>query len=92
MGLPVSQCVGLPVSRCVVLPVSRCVVLPVSQCIARYSGPERTGGNSTQAKKVQTNAYLFNTDTQYAHFWGNPLDQATKRHLNNRYTFKKDEK
>ncbi|MCB4784616.1 MAG: hypothetical protein LGB69_08545 [Sulfurovum sp.] len=26
----------------------------------------------------------FNTDTQYAQFWGNPLHQATKRHLNNR--------
>ena len=26
----------------------------------------------------------FNTDTQYAHFWGNPLYQATKGHLNNR--------
>ena len=26
----------------------------------------------------------FNMDTQYAHFRGNPLYQATKRHLNNR--------
>ena len=34
-------------------------------------------------KKVQTNAY-FDTDTQYANFRGNPLYQATKRHLNNR--------
>ena len=33
-------------------------------------------------KKVQTNAYLFWTDTQYAKFRGNPLCQATKRHLN----------
>ena len=43
-------------------------------------------------KKVQTNAYLFNTDTQYANFRGNPLYQATKRHLNNRWTLKNDEK
>ena len=34
-------------------------------------------------KKVQMNAY-FNMDTQYAHFQGNPLYQATKWHLNNR--------
>ena len=26
----------------------------------------------------------FDTDRQYANFWGNPLCQATKRHLNNR--------
>ena len=26
----------------------------------------------------------FNTDTQYADFLGNPLYEATKRHLNNR--------
>ena len=26
---------------------------------------------------------LINTDTQYANIWGNPLHQATKRHLNN---------
>jgi len=29
---------------------------------------------------------------QYANFWGNPLYQATKRHLNNRYMVKNDEK
>ena len=32
-------------------------------------------------KKVQTNAYLFWQDTQCANFAGNPLRQATKRHL-----------
>ena len=32
------------------------------------------------------------TRTQYAYFRGNPLDQATKRHLNNRQTVKNDEK
>ena len=29
-----------------------------------------------------SNERLFNTDTQYANFQGNPLYQATKRHLN----------
>ena len=29
-----------------------------------------------------SNEHLFNTDTQYAHFWGNPLYQATKQHFN----------
>ena len=44
-------------------------------------------------KKVQTNAYLYsNTDTQYAHFRGNPLYQATKRQLNNKQTVKNHEK
>ena len=32
------------------------------------------------------------TQTQSAHFRGNPLFQATKRHLNNSQTVKKDEK
>ena len=35
--------------------------------------------------------YYFDTDTQYANFRGNPLSQATKRHLN-RQTVKNDEK
>ena len=34
----------------------------------------------------------YDTYTQYAHFRGNPLRQATKRHLNNSYTVKNDEK
>ena len=39
-------------------------------------------------KNIQTqkgwNKHLFNMETQYAHFRGNHLYQATKRHLNNR--------
>ena len=34
----------------------------------------------------------FDTDTQYANFWGNPLCQATKRHLNNSERVKNNEK
>ena len=34
----------------------------------------------------------FNTDTQYAHFRGNPVYQATKQHLNNRKTMKNEKK
>ena len=35
-------------------------------------------------KKFKRTLIYFNTDTQYAHFRGNPLYQATKRHLNNK--------
>ena len=34
----------------------------------------------------------FNMDTQYAYFWGNPLYQATKWHLNNRSKMKNERK
>ena len=35
-------------------------------------------------KRFKRTLIYFNTDTQYANIWGNPLCQATKRHLNNR--------
>ena len=35
-------------------------------------------------KKFKQTLIYFNTDTQYENFRGNPLYQATKRHLNNR--------
>ena len=34
-------------------------------------------------KRFKRMLIYFNTDTQYANFRGNPLYQATKRHLNN---------
>ena len=34
-------------------------------------------------KKVQTNAYYFDRDTQYVHFRGNPFIKPQKKHLNN---------
>ena len=34
-----------------------------------------------QTRKKRSKERLFNTDTQYANFRGNPLYQATKRHL-----------
>ena len=45
--------------------------------------------NNSWVQNPNTNRFkrtliYFNTDTQYAHFRGNPLYQATKRHLNNR--------
>ena len=33
------------------------------------------------AKRFKRTLISFNTDTQYAHFQGNPLYQATKQHL-----------
>ena len=44
------------------------------------------------AKRFKRTLVYFNTDTQYANSRGNPLYQATKRHLNNRQTEKNDEK
>ena len=43
----------------------------------------RTPRRRSQHKKVQAKAFflIFITNTQYAHFRGNPLYQATKRHL-----------
>ena len=35
-------------------------------------------------KMFKRTLIYLNTDTQYAHFRGNPFHQATKRHLNNR--------
>ena len=35
-------------------------------------------------KRFRQTLIYFNTDTQYANFRGNPLHQATKRHLNNK--------
>ena len=35
-------------------------------------------------KRFKRMLIYFNTDTQYAHFQGNPLYQATKRHINKR--------
>ena len=43
-------------------------------------------------KRFKQTLIYFNTDTQHAHFRGNPLYQATKRHLHNRQTVKNDEK
>ena len=42
-------------------------------------------------QKVQWNA-IYQDETQHANFLGNPLYQATKRHLNNSTTVKIDEK
>ena len=42
-------------------------------------------------KRFKQRLIYFNTDTQYAHFRGNSLCEATKRHFNNRYTVKNDE-
>ena len=39
---------------------------------------------SPNTKRFKRTLIYFNTDTQYANFRGNPLYQATKRHLNNR--------
>ena len=46
------------------------------------SKPAWPSGNNQRQKG--SNERLFDTDTQYAHFRGNPLCQASKRHLNNR--------
>ena len=35
-------------------------------------------------KRFKQMLIYFNPDTQYANFWGNPLYQATKWHLNNK--------
>ena len=35
-------------------------------------------------KRFKLTLIYFNTDTQYANLGGNPLYQATKRHLNNK--------
>ena len=48
-------------------------------------------------KSIQTHERLermlfIRTKTQHANFRGNPIYQATKRHLNNSYTMKDDEK
>ena len=43
-------------------------------------------------KRCKQTLFYFNTNTQYAPFRGNPLYQATKRHLNNRETVKNDAK
>ena len=39
-------------------------------------------------KRFKRTLIYFNTDTQYAHFRGNPLYQVTERHLNNRSCFR----
>ena len=36
-------------------------------------------------KRFKRTLIYFNTDTQYAHFRGNPLYQATKRHLTDKW-------
>ena len=41
-------------------------------------------------KRFKRMLIYFDMDTQYEHFRGNPLCQATKRHLNNRRTAKND--
>ena len=46
----------------------------------------------SNTKRFKRTLIYLNTDTQYTHFRGNPLYQATKRHLNNRQTVKNDEK
>ena len=43
-------------------------------------------------KRFKRTLIYYDTDTQYANFRGNPLRQATKRHLNNSKTVKNDEK
>ena len=42
------------------------------------------GKNQTQKGLNERLLIYLNTDTQYANIRGNPLYQATKRHLNNR--------
>ena len=34
-------------------------------------------------KRFKRTLIYYDIDTQSAHFWGNPLCQATKRYLNN---------
>ena len=36
-----------------------------------------------KTKRLKRTLISYDTDAQYAHFGGNPLRQATKRHLNN---------
>ena len=46
-------------------------------------------------KRFKRTLIHFNTDTQYAHFLGNPLYEATKRHLdtdNGQKRWKKNER
>ena len=43
-------------------------------------------------KRFKRTLIYFDMDTQYAHFQGNPLCQATKWHLNNKQMVKNDEK
>ena len=51
-------------------------ILPPTTAIFDYAIDPNT-------KRFKPTLIYFNTDTQYAHFRGNPLYQATKRHLNN---------
>ena len=44
-----------------------------------------SGSEDPNTKRFKWTLVYFNTDTQYAHFGGNPLYQASKQHSNNRY-------
>ena len=48
--------------------------------------------STCNTKRFKRTLIYFETDTQYANFRGNPLHQATKRHLNNRSKTMKDER
>ena len=53
----------------------------------------RTRQNQIQTnKRFKRTLIYYDTDSQSANFRGNPLRQATKRHLNNRSMVKNDEK
>ena len=43
-----------------------------------------SGSEDPNTKRFKWTLVYFNMDTQYAHFWGNPLYQASKQHSNNR--------
>ena len=67
-------------------------------CIKMISDESHFNVSLTVRDKIQTHERFkrtfiyYDIDTQSAHFRGNPLRQATKRHLNNSSTVKNDEK
>ena len=53
-----------------------CFIIIICLFVCLYLDPN--------TKRFKRTLIYFNTDTQYANFRGNPLYQASKRHLNNR--------
>ena len=47
-----------------------------------FQRPKIWMGIDPSIKRFKRTLINFNTDTQHANIWGNPLYQATKRHLN----------
>ena len=52
--------------------------------INKNKRPYKFVDEEIQTQRFRRMLIYFNTDTQYAHFGGNPLYQATEWHLNNR--------